>query len=81
MILNPPSDPQISYVRALQKKLHLPNALLDGHCVEKFRKPFAQLDRRETSLLLEEMISWEQLPVDLMRAKGQMDLFGMEVAT
>jgi len=44
---NPPSPEQVSYVRGLQKRLHLPNAILDNHCVEKFRKPFAQLDRRE----------------------------------
>ena len=75
---NPPSPEQIEYVRGLQKRLHLPNAILDNHCVAKFRNPFAQLDRRETSQLLEQMISWEQLPADLMRAKGQIDLFGME---
>ena len=77
-VTNPPSPEQVDYVRGLQKRLHLPNAILNNHCVAKFRKPFAQLDRRETSQLLEQMISWEQLPADLIRAKGQIDLFGME---
>jgi hypothetical protein len=76
---NPPSPEQIEYVRGLQKRLHFPNWILDNHCVGEFQKPFAQLDRREMSLLLEQMISWEQLPADLMRAKGQIDLFEMEV--
>lgn len=75
---NDPSPEQIAFARGLQKRLHLPDALLENHCVERFRKPFARLDRREMSALLEQLIGWEALPPDLMRAKGQLDLFGME---
>ena len=73
-----PSPEQIAYVRGLQKRLHLPNGILDKHCVARFCKPFDALDRRETSQLLDEMIGWKALPADLVRAKGQLDLFRME---
>jgi hypothetical protein len=72
----PPTPDQLSYVTGLQKRLHLPDALLDSHCITTFKKQFAALDRREVSRLLEAMVRWEQLPAELMRAKGQLDLFG-----
>ena len=67
---------QLEYVRALQYKLHLPDALLDNHCVSTFAKPFANLSKRECSQLLEQMVAWESLPAEFARAKGQVDLPG-----
>jgi hypothetical protein len=72
----PPTDAQTKYVRSIQKRLHLPDALLDNHCVTRFRLPFAQLDRSQVSALLDEMIAWEVLPADMARAMGQQDLPG-----
>lgn len=71
----PPTDAQTRYVRGIQKRLHLPDALLDNHCQTRFRQPFAQLDRAQVSALLDEMVSWEALPAEFQRAKGQLDLF------
>lgn len=73
--MSEPTTPQIDYVRSLQKQLHLPDAILDNHCISTFGAEFAQLDRHAVSRLIDQMIQWEQLPADLMRAKGQRDLF------
>lgn len=72
---NPATDKQDAYIRALQKKLSLPDALLDNHCITKFRVPYRALDKWQASALIDEMIGWERLPADLARAKGQRDLF------
>ncbi len=69
------TQPQIDYVRALQKRLALPDALLDRLCYDTYGRVFAQIDVRQCSQLIDKMQAWEQLPADLMRAKGQMDLF------
>jgi hypothetical protein len=74
---NPATEKQDRFVRALQHRLHLPDALLDNHCLRRFRVPYLACDRRQVSELIDEMRSWEDLPVDLMRAKGQQDLPGM----
>lgn len=76
---NTPSPEQIAYVRALQKRLRLPNTILDNHCVATFNTPFADLHKREASRLIDQMIGWDTtLPADLIRAKGQLDLFGVD---
>jgi hypothetical protein len=74
--MSAPTPDQLAYVAGLQKRLHLPDALLDNHAVATFGKPVRDLDRREVSRLLDEMTKWEALPADLMRAKGQVDLPG-----
>lgn len=72
-----PSTPaQLDYVRGLQRRLRLPDRMLDEHCRGRFRKPLAELSRREMSDLLDEMIGWEALPANLQRAMGQRDLPG-----
>jgi hypothetical protein len=76
-IANPPTTKQDDHVRALQRKLRLPNALLDNHCIARFGAAYAALDRRTVSELIDEMIGWESLPADLARAKGQADLPGI----
>lgn len=77
MEINQPSEAQLNYIKALQRRLHLPDRMLSDHCVTRFGKTFDRLNRTQTSLLLDEMISWEQLPADMQRAKGQQDLPGM----
>jgi hypothetical protein len=67
---------QIDYVRALQKDLHLPNRFLDSHCQERFSCPFAGIDRRQCSDLIDDLKRWTELPVEYQRAKGQVDLPG-----
>lgn len=67
---------QDEFVRSLQRQHHLPNALLDNHCVQRFGKPYGRIDRAQASALIDEMLSWEALPADLARAKGQSDLPG-----
>lgn len=76
MPATPPTDAQTSYVRGIQKRLHLPDRMLDDHCVTRFRAPFAQLDRAQVSALLDEMLGWQALPADMARAMGQRDLPG-----
>lgn len=72
----PPTDAQITYVHDMQKRLHLPDRVLDGHATQRFGVPVEMLDRMQTSQLLDELIGWEDLPADLQRAKGQIDLPG-----
>lgn len=71
-----PTRKQCDYVRSLQRQHHLPNALLDSHCVQRFGKPYARLDRTQVASLIDEMIAWSDLPAELKRAKGQVDLPG-----
>lgn len=71
------TDPQLEFVRSLQKRLHLPNSLLDSHCIARFKKPFAEVDIRECSALLDEMKSWVAIPAELQREAGQLDMFGV----
>lgn len=66
---------QSDYVRGLQRKLRIPNPILDQHCQKTFGQSFDDLDGRQTSQLLNDMISWEAVPADLQRAMGQLDLF------
>jgi len=76
-----PTEPQMNYVRGLQRQLHLPDHLLDTHCQTTYGQPFAALDRRQVSLLIDEMKHWTAIPADLQRALGQRDLPGLEVAS
>lgn len=69
------TKPQITYVRALQRRLRLPDRTLDQYCTERFGRPFADLDRDQASVLLDEMVGWEDVPASLKRAMGQLDLF------
>jgi hypothetical protein len=69
------TQPQRDYIESLAKKFSLPMRMLDEHTVQRFGAKFDELTMRQASLLLDEMIAWKALPADLMRAKGQMDLF------
>jgi hypothetical protein len=74
----PPTENQVSYVRGIQRRLHLPDRMLDDYCTTRFQAPFAQLDRAQVSALLDEMIAWQELPASMARAAGQRDLPGLE---
>lgn len=75
--MSEPTPAQTDFVRALQKQLRLPNFLLDQHCQTRWRRPFAELTRREVSELLDELQAWKAIPADLQRAMGQQDLPGL----
>lgn len=70
-----PTEPQTRFVRALQHRLHLPDRLLNDYCVQRFETPFSKLNRQQVSSLLDEMKEWQEIPADLQRLRGQMDLF------
>lgn len=74
--MNEPTYGQIEFVRSLQKRLHLSDRLLDGHCVRTYGVPFAALNRSQVSGLLDEMQAWKDIPAHLQRAMGQLDMFG-----
>ena len=73
----PPTERQVAYVRAIQRRLSIPNALLDNHCIVRYGDPFEALDRTRVSDLIEELAAWESKPPDMRRAQGQTDLPGM----
>lgn len=70
------TEAQVDYVRSIQRRLRLPNRLLDAHCEGRFGAAFAGLDRAQASALIDEMKGWEALPAGLRRAMGQRDLPG-----
>lgn len=70
-----PSEPQLRYVKALCRRLNVPEHLLDNHCVQRFGKPFNKITMSECSLLIDELKDWTALPADMQRAMGQQDLF------
>lgn len=51
-----PSPDQRAYVEDLQRKLRIPDPILDRICCDRFGTPFATIDRRSCSRLLNEMI-------------------------
>ena len=69
------SEKQTNYVRGMQRKLRLPDRMLDAHCVKRFGKRFADLDRGECSNLIDEMAGWMDVPAQLQREQGQTDMF------
>lgn len=69
------SPEQRDYLVILQKRLAFPDGLLDQWCVQNMGMKVRDMDRGEVSRLIEKLKEWKQLPPDLMRAKGQMDLF------
>lgn len=72
---------QTDYIVALQRQLHLSGPLLDLHCQRRYGRPFAGIDRAEASSLIDELQRWRAIPADLLRALGQRDLPGLEVAS
>lgn len=72
----PISAAQLDYARGIAKRLHLPERMLDDHCVRRFGRDLELLSITDGRQLIDEMLSWEQLPVEFARAKGQRDLPG-----
>lgn len=72
----PATEAQRGFVAGLQRRLHLPDALLSNHCVTRFGKELRALDRAETSALIDEMQGWTGIPAQLQREAGQQDLPG-----
>lgn len=70
-----PTDAQDEYVRALQKRLRLPNGVLDTHCLATFGAAYAALTRRDVTVLIDQLLGWKSIPADLQRSMGQQDLF------
>lgn len=71
----PPTEPQTDYIAALVKGLHIPKRMLDDHCVREFGRPFAEIDRRQASWLIDQLLAWQENDAELRRAMGQLDLF------
>ena len=74
-----PTPKQTDYVRGLQRKLRLPDRMLDDHCTRRFGVPFRDLDRAQVSALLDELIGWQAIPAELQVAQGQTRLPGLEL--
>lgn len=72
----PPSIDQADYVKDLQRKLKIPSPILDRICCDRFGTPFASIDKRSCTRLLNEMIGWKEAPAEYRRAMGQQDLPG-----
>lgn len=72
----PISEPQLTYVRNLARKLSLPERMVSDHCVARFGVELRQLSKSDASKLLDEMLSWQDVPAELKRAQGQADLPG-----
>jgi hypothetical protein len=70
-----PTDKQLAYIRILQTKLRLTDAMLDLHCRNRFGVPFAACSRERASALIDQLSNWKAVPADLQRAMGQLDLF------
>ncbi len=71
------TQPQIDYVRGLQHRLRLTSPMLDAHCTTRFGRSFAELDRGQASALIDELTTWVDVPANLQRAFGQLDMFEM----
>lgn len=71
-----PTDRQVGFVRVLQRKLHLPDTLLDNHTIATYGAPFAAITVAQCSELIDTLLAWEQVPAELQRLTGQLDLFG-----
>lgn len=78
-MIDPPTEPQVTYVRGLQQKLRLPNRMLDAHCVARTGRPFAEITKRECTALTDDLLAWKAIPTELLRAQGQRDLPGFGV--
>jgi hypothetical protein len=77
MTFYPPSPEQVNFVRLMQKKLRIPNKLLDNLCVDRFNDEFAKLSGRQCSQLFDEMKTWKAATADMLREMGQIDLPGL----
>ena len=75
----PPTEPQLADIAALQTRLRIPDGILDRICADRFGRPFARIDKRQATALLDEVIAWKTLPAPYQRAMGQTDVPGCDV--
>ena len=75
----PPTEPQLAYITALQSRIRITDGILDRICADRFGRPFARIDKRQATALLDELIAWKTLPAVYQRAMGQTDLPGFDV--
>jgi hypothetical protein len=68
------TEPQRNLVDLLSRQLHLPPDIRDAYCRQQFDRPFDQIDVRQASDLIGRMKAWQQLPPEIARLKGQLDL-------
>lgn len=71
----PMTKPQVDYVKALQAKVRMPDAVLDQHCQTRYGATFSGISRHQASSLIGEMAEWKTLPATLQKAMGQLDMF------
>lgn len=71
-----PTVPQLEYIDALAKGLHLPRRMLSDFCVREFGKPFAELDRRQASRLIDALKAWQENEREMRIAMGQAEMPG-----
>ena len=74
-----PTQKQVDFVHGLVRDLHASDVLLDYHCKKRFGCVFRDLDRKQCSDLIEDLIKWRNVLDDFRRANGQIDLPGLEV--
>jgi hypothetical protein len=72
-----PTERQTKYLDALRARLNLPGRMLDDHCAKRFGAPFAAIDKRQASDLIDELVGWQEAPAELRREMGQLDMPGM----
>ncbi len=67
---------QTDYVAVLKQRLHLSTDWFTGYCVATYGGEPEQLDIPTCSALIGEMVDWTERPDKLLRAQGQIDMFG-----
>lgn len=49
---------QYEYILSMKRKLNLPDRMLNEHCRVTFGKSFKDIDKRDASVLIDEMSEW-----------------------
>ena len=70
----PMTEPQRNLIDQLSRQLHLPQDIRDQYCRQQFGCEYRDLTIRQASQLIERMRAWQQLPAEVQRLKGQLDL-------
>jgi hypothetical protein len=56
-----PSEQQISFARAIQRQLNIPNRMIDTHCEAQYGCSFKELDSNRMSKLIDELQRWKSI--------------------
>lgn len=65
-----PTEKQTTYARSLQRRLHLPDRMLDDHCASRFGAAFRHLNRAQVSTLLDDLKDMYRATTDLTASRG-----------